>query len=482
MDIYEYGLGGISQKLSNREVSSVEVTKCCLDRIKKSDLNAFNHIAEERALQSAEKADKLLKAGGAHPLTGVPLAVKDNICAEGMPATCSSKILEGYMPPYSATVVKKLEEAGAVILGKTNMDEFAMGSSNETSYFGAVKNPHDKTRVPGGSSGGSAASVGGHLAFGALGSDTGGSIRQPAALCGIVGLKPTYGLVSRYGLIAFGSSLDQIGPMTRNTEDAAILLNAICGYDSMDSTSQNISYDDYTKALKGDVKGVKVGVPKEYFGEGLTDEVKEPVLAAIKAFEKGGAEIVDVSLPCTDAGLSVYYIIACAEATSNLARFDGIKYGFRAEKFSDLTDLYVKTRSEGFGAEVKRRIMLGNYVLSSGYYDAYYKKALKVRTLIKRDFEQAFTKCDIILGPTSPCTAFKFGEKNDDPLCMYMSDVYTVNVNIAGIPAVSIPCGKDYDDMPVGLQIIGKPFDECRILNAARYYETAEGTWNTKQS
>jgi aspartyl-tRNA(Asn)/glutamyl-tRNA(Gln) amidotransferase subunit A len=396
-----------------------------------------------------------------------------------MPTTCSSKILKGYVPPYNATVIEKLNEAGAVILGKTNMDEFAMGSSNETSCNGNVLNPRDKTRVPGGSSGGSAASVAGDLAFGALGSDTGGSIRQPAALCGIVGLKPTYGVVSRYGLIAFGSSLDQIGPMTKTVEDAAILLNAICGYDRKDSTSQNIDYPDYTKALKGGVKGLKIGVPKEYFGDGLDKNVKDPVKDAIKTFEKGGAEIVDVSLPCTDVGLSVYYIIACAEAASNLARFDGIKYGYRADNYDDLIDLYVKTRSEGFGAEVKRRIMLGNYVLSSGYYDAYYKKALKVRTLIKKDFAEAFEKCDLILGPTSPCTAFKFGEKNEDPLCMYMSDVYTVNINIAGIPAISIPCGKAGTDMPVGLQLSAKPFDESKIFRAAQYFEESEGVWTT---
>lgn len=481
MELYEYSLSEISAKLKNKEISSVETTKCCLDRIKKSNLNAFNYIAEEQALANAQKADEILAKGeNLSPLTGVPIAVKDNICTEDMPTTCSSKILEGYRPPYSASVVKKLKNAGAVILGKTNMDEFAMGSSNETSYFGCALNPHDNERVPGGSSGGSAASVGGNLAYAALGSDTGGSIRQPAALCGVVGLKPTYGTVSRYGLIAFGSSLDQIGPMTRTVKDSAIMLNALSGYDSMDSTSQNITYPDYTNALKGDVKGLKIGVPKEYFGEGITDEVKEPVLKAIKAFEKGGAEIVEISLPCTDVGLSVYYIIACAEACSNLARFDGIKYGYRTKSFDDLIDLYTKTRTEGFGAEVKRRIMLGNYVLSSGYYDAYYNKALKVRTLIKQDFQQAFEKCDIIAGPTSPCTAFKLGEKSEDPLCMYLSDVYTVNVNIAGIPAISVPCGKDNNNMPVGLQLTGKAFDECSILNAAHYYETAEGTWNTK--
>ena len=481
MDLQKLSLSELSEKLQKREVSSVEVTKLCFDRIKTKGLNAFNHISEKQGLLAAEKADKLIKEGNATALTGVPVAVKDNICTDDMPTTCSSKILQGYVPPYNACVVNKLKNAGAVILGKTNMDEFAMGSSNETSYTGCVLNPHDNTRVPGGSSGGSAAAVGGDLSYAAIGSDTGGSIRQPSSLCGIVGLKPTYGVVSRFGLIAFGSSLDQIGPLTKTVKDNAIMLNALCGYDKMDSTSQNIKYPDYTKALKGDVKGVKIGVPVEYFSEGLSDEVKLPVLKAIDTFKKGGAGIVSVSLPYTDVGLSVYYIIACAEATSNLARFDGIKYGYRAENFEDLIDLYTKTRTEGFGSEVKRRIMLGNYVLSSGYYDAYYLKALKVRTLIKKDFENAFKKCDLIVGPTSPCTAFKIGEKTDDPLCMYLSDVYTVNVNIAGVPAISIPCGKDYNNMPIGLQIIGKPFDECGIYNAASFYENAEGLWNSKQ-
>ena len=482
MELQSLSLSEISEKIQKKEVSSVEVTKACLENIKKSELNAFNYIAEKQAIKAAEKADKMINDGNIPSiLTGVPIAVKDNICTLDMPTTCSSKILQGYMPPYNAFVVNKLNNAGAIILGKTNMDEFAMGSSNETSYTGCVLNPHDKERVPGGSSGGSAAAVGGNLAYAALGSDTGGSIRQPSSLCGTVGLKPTYGTVSRYGLIAFGSSLDQIGPITKTVKDNAIMLNLLSGYDKMDSTSQNIDFPDYTKALKGDVKGLKIGVPKEYFGDGLTKEVEKPVLKAIETFKKGGAEIIDITLPYTDVGLSVYYIIACAEATSNLARYDGIKYGYRADGFEDLIDLYTKTRTEGFGAEVKRRIMLGNYVLSSGYYDAYYLKALKVRTLIKQDFENAFKKCDLILGPTSPCTAFKIGEKSDDPLCMYMSDVYTVNVNIAGLPAMSIPCGKDYNNMPLGLQIIAKPFDECKIYNAAQFFENAEGIWNLKQ-
>lgn len=481
MELHELNISELAIKLKNKEVSSYEVTKHCLERIEKSNLNGVNYVAKEQALNAALKADIMIKAGNiVAPLTGVPIVVKDNICTEDMPTTCSSKILKGYIPPYNATVVNKLKNAGAVILGKTNMDEFAMGSSNETSYDGNVLNPVDDACVPGGSSGGSAACVGGHLAFAGLGSDTGGSIRQPASLCGIVGLKPTYGTVSRYGLIAFGSSLDQIGPLTRTVKDSAIMQNCLCGYDNLDSTSQNINYPDYLKALNGNVKGLKIGVPKEYFSEGLADSVKNCVIKAINVFKEGGAEIIEISLPYTDAGLSVYYIIACAEATSNLARFDGIKYGYRTEKYEDLIDLYTNTRTEGFGNEVKRRIMLGNYVLSSGYYDAYYIKALKVRTLIKRDFENAFKKCDLILGPTSPCTAFKIGEKNDDPLCMYMSDVYTVNVNIAGIPAISIPCGSDKDGLPVGLQIIGSPFSESLIYNAAQFYETAEGLWNSK--
>jgi aspartyl-tRNA(Asn)/glutamyl-tRNA(Gln) amidotransferase subunit A len=469
--VYDLSLTQIAEKLKKKEISSVEVTKICLDRIEKSDLNAFNYVDGQNALKDAEKADKMLADGVGAPLLGVPVAVKDNICTDNMPTTCSSKIMGKYIPPYNATVVNKLKEAGAVIVGKTNMDEFAMGSSNETSYTGKVLNPIDKTRVPGGSSGGSAAAVGGKLVYAALGTDTGGSIRQPASFCGVVGIKPTYGLVSRNGIFAFGSSLDQAGPIARTVEDCAVMLNCISGYDAMDSTSQNINYPDYAKALKRDVKGLKLGLPKEYFTMGLGGDVKEAVFAAADKFAAEGAEIVEVSLPNSDAGLSVYYIIACAEAASNLARFDGIKYGLRAEKFDDLEDLYYQTRTEGFGDEVKRRIMLGNYVLSSGYYDAYYIKALKVRTIIKDEFSKAFEKCDLIIGPTSPCTAFKIGEKITDPLCMYMSDIYTSGINVAGLPAISVPCGFDKDGLPYGLQIIAPPFGEEKMLGAAKYYE-----------
>lgn len=482
MDLEKLTIKQLSLSLKKREVTSREITSLCLERILKSNLNALNYVDRENALKDADKADKMLGDKTAiSPIAGVPIVIKDNICVEDMPATCSSKILKNYIPPYNATVINKLKACGAVILGKTNMDEFAMGSSNETSAFGNVLNPVDNTCVPGGSSGGSAASVGGNLAYAALGSDTGGSIRQPAALCGVVGLKPTYGLVSRYGLIAFGSSLDQIGPFTRSVYDNALMLNCISGYDNMDSTSQNIKYPDYTENLNGSIKGLKIGISKEYYGEGLNEEVKASVNKALKVFTDNGAELVEISLPYTNAGLSVYYIIACAEATSNLARFDGIKYGYRTEKYDDLIDLYVNSRTEGFGKEVKRRIMLGNYVLSSGYYDAYYLKALKVRTLIKQDFENAFKKCDLIIGPTSPCTAFKFGEKTKNPLSMYLSDVYTVTINIAGVPAISVPCGKDSKGLPIGLQIIGRPFDEKGILKAAQFYEIAGGNlWNTK--
>jgi aspartyl-tRNA(Asn)/glutamyl-tRNA(Gln) amidotransferase subunit A len=471
MDVLSFSIKELSAALRGKKISSAEVTRACLDKIKASKLNAVNYTAEESALKQAEAADRRIAAGNALPLTGVPLLIKDNICVKDMPATCSSKMLENYIPPYDAAVVERLKDAGAVLLGKTNMDEFAMGSSNETSYFGAVLNPADNTRVPGGSSGGSAAAVSGNLCFGALGSDTGGSIRQPAALCGAVGLKPTYGAVSRYGLIAFGSSLDQIGLLTRTVYDAALLLSVIGGYDKRDSTSQKTDCPDYLREIGGGLKGLKIGLPKEYFGEGLDAEVKEAVLRSAKRFEAAGAEVTEISLPYTDAGLSVYYVIACAEAASNLARFDGVRYGYSAVGAKDLEELYVKTRTEAFGSEVKRRIMLGNYVLSSGYYDAYYLKALKVRTLIRKAFGDAFQKCDALLGPTSPETAFKFGEKSADPLRMYLSDVYTVTANIAGVPAVSVPCGRDSKGLPIGLQLIAPAFGESVLLRAAAFAE-----------
>ena len=476
MELNRLSLSEISALLREGKVSSVEVTEECIRAAKCSSLNALNYLAEDQAREAALAADRRLKEGAASPLTGVPVVVKDN-----MPATCSSKMLESYIPPYDAFVVRRLKEAGAVILGKSNMDEFAMGSSNETSYFGPVKNPVNPEYVPGGSSGGSAAAVGASLAYTALGSDTGGSIRQPAALCGVVGLKPTYGTVSRYGLIAFGSSLDQIGCFTRSVRDSALVLNSIAGYDAMDSTSQKLDYPDYTAGFSDSVRGLRIGVAREHFGEGLNPEVKAALEQAIAFYEENGAEIVELSMPLNEVGISVYYVIACAEAASNLARYDGIKYGYRADDFTDLIDLYTRTRTEGFGAEVKRRIMLGNYVLSSGYYDAYYLKALKVRTLIKEEYRRAFEQCDVMLTPTSPTTAFRFGEKTGNPLEMYLSDIYTVTVNIAGLPGISVPCGRDAKGLPIGMQLIAAPFEEPKLLRTAEYYESREGSqWITR--
>lgn len=481
MELNRLSLNEISALLREGKVSSVEVTEECIRAAKGSSLNALNYLAEDQAREAALAADRRLKEGTASPLTGVPVVVKDNICIKDMPATCSSKMLESYIPPYDAFVVRRLKEAGAVILGKSNMDEFAMGSSNETSYFGPVKNPVNPEYVPGGSSGGSAAAVGASLAYTALGSDTGGSIRQPAALCGVVGLKPTYGTVSRYGLIAFGSSLDQIGCFTRSVRDSALVLNSIAGYDAMDSTSQKLDYPDYTAGFSDSVRGLRIGVAREHFGEGLNPEVKAALEQAIAFYEENGAEIVELSMPLNEVGISVYYVIACAEAASNLARYDGIKYGYRADDFTDLIDLYTRTRTEGFGAEVKRRIMLGNYVLSSGYYDAYYLKALKVRTLIKEEYRRAFEQCDVMLTPTSPTTAFRFGEKTGNPLEMYLSDIYTVTVNIAGLPGISVPCGRDAKGLPIGMQLIAAPFEEPKLLRTAEYYESREGSqWITR--
>ena len=481
MELNRLSLSEISGLLREGKVSSVEVTEECIRAAKGSSLNALNYLAEDQAREAAQAADRRLKEGTASPLTGVPVVVKDNICIKDMPATCSSKMLESYIPPYDAFVVRRLKEAGAVILGKSNMDEFAMGSSNETSYFGPVKNPVNPEYVPGGSSCGSAAAVGASLAYTALGSDTGGSIRQPAALCGVVGLKPTYGTVSRYGLIAFGSSLDQIGCFTRSVRDSALVLNSIAGYDAMDSTSQKLDYPDYTAGFSDSVRGLRIGVAREHFGEGLNPEVKAALEQAIAFYEENGAEIVELSMPLNEVGISVYYVIACAEAASNLARYDGIKYGYRADDFTDLIDLYTRTRTEGFGAEVKRRIMLGNYVLSSGYYDAYYLKALKVRTLIKEEYRRAFEQCDVMLTPTSPTTAFRFGEKTGNPLEMYLSDIYTVTVNIAGLPGISVPCGRDAKGLPIGMQLIAAPFDEPKLLRTAEYYESREGSqWITR--
>ena len=409
--------------------------------------------------------------GAPTPLEGIPISIKDNICVRGQEASCGSKILQGYIAPYHATVINRLLKAGAVPYGRTNMDEFAFGSSTETSYYGPTRNPRDTARVPGGSSGGSAAAVAGHLAIAALGSDTGGSIRQPAALCGVVGLKPTYGRVSRYGLVAFASSLDQIGPITKDVRDAAILLGVLAGHDPLDSTSADLPVPDYAAALGKGVKGLKIGLPKEYFQEGLSKEVGALIQQAVKKLESLGAEIKQVSLPNTPHAVSVYYIVAPSEASSNLSRFDGVRFGRRAA-CSTLLELYEKSRGEGFGAEAKRRIILGTYSLSSGYYDAYYLRAMKVRTLIKRDFDEAFKSVDLLLTPTAPATAFKLGEKTSDPIQMYLSDIYTISANLAGVPALSMPCGV-VNGLPAGLQFIGKPFDEAIILQAAYAYEQA---------
>ena len=469
--IHEY-----AELLKQRKLSSVELTKQYLARIEKADaqIGSYITVCPDEALAAAGKADERIAKGEATLLTGIPVGIKDNICTEGITTTCASKMLYNFVPPYDATVTKRLKNEGAVILGKLNMDEFAMGSSTESSYFKKTKNPYDLTRVPGGSSGGSAASVSADLAPYALGSDTGGSIRQPAAFCGNVGLKPTYGLVSRFGLIAFASSLDQIGSFTKDVTDCAIVLNAIAGYDKMDSTSVDADKTDYTKALGLPLKGMKIGVPKQYLESGIQTEIKEAVENAIKVYEMLGAECEECSLPLSKFALPAYYLISSAEASSNLARFDGIKYGYRAEKYHGLTDLYEITRSEGFGEEVKRRIMLGTYALSSGYYDAYYKKAQQVRGLIKRDFAACFEKYDVLLTPTTPTTAYKFGEKSD-PVAMYMGDICTVAVNIAGLPAISIPAGLDKKGMPIGIQLIANSFEERKLLTAAFAYERETG-------
>lgn len=464
----------IRKAYANKELKVTDVVKAFYEKIKVDDekIKGYITLCEEEALTQAEAIQARYDAGeemGA--LAGVPIAIKDNMCTRGVKTTCASKMLENFIPPYDATVIKKLKEAGAIILGKVNMDEFAMGGSTENSAFFKTHNPINFNKVPGGSSGGSAAVVAGDLAPISLGSDTGGSIREPASFCGIVGLKPTYGLVSRYGLVAFASSLDQIGPMTKDVTDAAILLNVIAGHDEMDSTSAKIDKKDYTKALVNDVKGLKIGLPKEFLAEGVNEEVKEKLLAAAKKFERLGAIVEECSLPATEYCLPAYYIIACAEASSNLGRFDGIRYGYRTEKYENIQDIFKNSRSEGFGEEVKRRIILGTYVLSSGYYDAYYKKAQKVRTIVKQNFDKVFEKYDLLLTPTAPTTAFDIGSKISNPLEMYMSDILTVPANVSGVPAISIPCGNDSEGMPVGLQLIAKHFDEETLLRAAYTYE-----------
>jgi len=470
----DWSIKELSSLLREKKTSSVEITTDYLASIKKKnpEINAFITVDENRSIAQAKLADERIQKGDGDALTGVPIAQKDIFCAEDWLTTCGSKMLHNFIAPYDATVVKKFNEAGAVNLGKTNMDEFAMGSSNETSYFGAVKNPWDLSRVPGGSSGGSAAAIASRMCPGATATDTGGSIRQPASLCGLTGLKPTYGLVSRYGMIAFASSLDQAGPMAKSSEDCAMMLNVMAGFDPKDSTSIDHKKEDYTKNIDQPIEGLKIGLPKEYFAEGLDGDVAKLIEAAINQYKKLGATIVDVSLPNTNLSIPVYYVLAPAEASSNLSRYDGVRYGHRTSQYDDLMDMYSKTRQEGFGEEVKRRILIGTYVLSAGYYDAYYLKAQQIRHLISEDFKKAFQSCDVIMGPTAPSTAFKANEKIDDPVTMYLQDIYTIATNLAGLPGMSIPAGF-VNKLPVGLQIIGNYFDEARMLNVAHQFQKA---------
>ena len=464
MNLYELTVHELIEKLGKKEINLEEITKSYVDRIneKEKDIKAFVTITNKEALEKSKTVDRSVSK-----FAGIPIGIKDNICTKGIKTTCSSKMLENFVSPYDATVMDKINAENMIGLGKLNMDEFAMGASTEYSYFGTTKNPWNLNTVPGGSSGGSAAAVAANMVPWALGSDTGGSVRQPAALCGVVGLKPTYGLVSRYGLVAFASSLDQIGPITKDVEDCANLLNVIAGYDEKDSTSVNMSKKDYTQKLKDGVKGLKIGIPKEFFGEGINEEVKQALQNTIEMYKEMGAEVEECTLDIADEALAVYYIIACAEASSNLGRFDGIRYGYRTENFENLNDIFVNSRSEGFGAEVKRRIILGTYVLSSGYYDAYYKKAQKVRTFIKQEFERLFKVYDVLITPTSPTVAYEIGTRSTNPLEMYLADLCTVSVNIAGLPGISIPCGVDKKGLPIGMQIIGKSFDEETILKTA---------------
>ena len=463
----------LSAALETGRTSAAELAGQYLDRIgaHNARLNAFITVDRDKTLEQARLADQQRAAGKAGPLTGVPIAHKDIFCTEGWLTTCGSNMLANFVAPYDATVIGKFKQAGMVSLGKTNMDEFAMGSSNETSFFGPVRNPWDENAVPGGSSGGSAAAVAARLAPAATGTDTGGSIRQPAALCGITGLKPTYGVCSRYGMIAFASSLDQAGPMAKSAEDCALLLNVMAGFDPRDSTSLERDAEDYTRDLDQPLSGLRIGLPKEFFGEGLSAEVASAVDAAIAEYRKLGATTVDISLPNSGLSVPAYYVLAPAEASSNLSRFDGVRYGHRASEYKDLLDMYEKSRAEGFGTEVKRRIMIGTYVLSHGYYDAYYLQAQKIRRLIANDFSAAFKQCDVILGPTAPTAAFNFGEKAADPVAMYLSDIYTIAVNLAGLPGMSIPCGFTANTRPIGLQLIGDYFAEARLLNAAHRYQ-----------
>jgi aspartyl-tRNA(Asn)/glutamyl-tRNA(Gln) amidotransferase subunit A len=474
MELNQLTIHELHDLLLKKEVTSREATEAVYRHIREVEgkIKAYLLLIEEEAFRQADLVDrKIAKGEEIGDLAGIPLGLKDILCTKGIQTTCASKILGGYVPFYDATVIRKLKERDAVFLGKLNMDEFAMGSSTENSGFQITHNPWDLERIPGGSSGGSAAAVAGDECIAALGTDTGGSIRQPAACCGVVGLKPTYGRVSRYGLVAFASSLDQIGPITKDVEDCAILMNAISGYDSCDSTSVKKEVPDYKRSLKKDIKGIRLGIPEEYFIEGMDPEVEKAVKDAIDSFRKWGAEIQRISLPHTEYAVAIYYIIATAEASSNLARFDGVKYGFRSKGYRDLMEMYTQTRAKGFGKEVKRRIILGTYVLSAGYYEAYYRKASQVRTLMRKDFDEAFQNVDVILSPTAPTPAFRIGEKTEDPLQMYLSDIHTIPVNLAGIPAISIPCGFSREGLPIGLQLMGKHFDEGMLLRAAYAFE-----------
>ena len=474
MELYELTVHELLDKLDKKEITIKDITKAYVDRMNEKEpmVQAFVTELKNEAMENAESVQAGIESGEiTSKFAGIPIGIKDNICTKGVKTTCSSKMLENFVSPYDATVIEKLKCENMIMLGKLNMDEFAMGASTEYSAFKKTKNPWDLKRVPGGSSGGSAASVAANLVPWALGSDTGGSIRQPAAFCGVVGLKPTYGLISRYGLVAFASSLDQIGPITKDVRDNAMLLNLIAGHNEKDSTFVKIKKKDYTKSLINDVKGLKIGVPKEYFSDGINPEVKASIEKAIDKYKQLGAIVEECSIDTADYALATYYIIACAEASSNLGRFDGIRYGYRTKNYKTLKDIYKNSRSEGFGSEVKRRIILGTYVLSSGYYDAYYKKAQQVRTLVKNKFNEAFEKYDIILTPTSPTTAFEIGTRSENPLEMYLADICTVSINIAGLPAMSIPCGLDSNGLPIGLQLIGKQFDEETIYRAAYTYE-----------
>ncbi len=476
MNLHELTIQKACKLLKKKEISSIDLTRAVLDRIDAVEkrVGAYITIARETAMEQAGLADRAISEGNISPLTGIPLAIKDLICTEGLRTTCASKILENFVPPYDAFVIKKLKKAGAVIVGKVNMDEFAMGSSTENSGIKITCNPWDLSRIPGGSSGGSAAAVAADMCLGSLGSDTGGSIRQPASLCGVVGMKPTYGRVSRFGLVAFASSLDQIGPLTKDVTDCAVLMNVISGFDPEDSTSVPMDVPDYTSFLKDGLSEITVGIPKEYSeAGGLDSEVADAVKKAVRVMEDLGAKCIEVSLPHTEYAVAAYYVIAPSEASSNLARYDGVKYGFRDKEKKSLMEMYKSTRSKGFGPEVQRRIIIGTYCLSAGYYDAYYRKASRVRTLIMQDFNNAFKECDVILSPTTPTPAFRIGEKTEDPLAMYLSDIFTLSANLAGIPGMSVPCGFSSNGLPIGLQIMGRHFDEQKLFKVAYNFEQA---------